>query len=157
MKVEQHIIDLTKELQKEAKRDGIDKLLSGAVVIIRNQILIVRRSLQDDFLPGYFEIPGGGVAEGETILDALERELFEETALRIDRIISYIGSFDAVSPNEQKVRQFNFAVIPTSADIQCSEEHSEFLWSDMHYIDEAMVMLDSIREILKKAKDVKTS
>ncbi|MCK5018337.1 MAG: NUDIX hydrolase [Candidatus Peribacteraceae bacterium] len=152
MKADQDIILLAKKLQKEAETDGIDKLLSGAVVMIKNQILIVRRSLQDDFLPGYFEIPGGGVEKGETILEALERELFEETSLKIDSIIGYVGSFNAVSLSQQKVRQFNFLVTPTSVDVRCSEEHSDFLWSDQ--IDDSMTMLDSTKQVLLQARRV---
>ena len=44
--------------------------------------LIVRRSKNDDFYPGSWEFPGGHLEDGETLNEALKRELEEETGYR---------------------------------------------------------------------------
>lgn len=145
-------ITLAKQLQDAAKVDKIDKVLAGAVVLMRNRILIVSRSSADEFLPGYLEIPGGGVNADETILEGLEREVLEETNLKIGKIVRYIGSFNVVSPNGQQFRQFNFLVEPTTDDVRLSEEHSDHLWWDIQREDIAsMLMLNPIKEIVVRA------
>jgi 8-oxo-dGTP pyrophosphatase MutT (NUDIX family) len=64
---------------------GIDRLVAGAVVHSDAGVLIVRRSLSDDFLPGIEELPSGGCGPGETLGEALDRELQEEIGWRGDK------------------------------------------------------------------------
>ena len=44
----------------------------------KDLFLVVRRSKEDDLYPGCWEFPGGHIEFGETISDALKRELKEE-------------------------------------------------------------------------------
>ena len=46
------------------------------------KLLLVRRA--SDVYKGYWDLPGGFLAEGEHPLDALRREVLEETALRVE-------------------------------------------------------------------------
>ncbi len=61
---------------------GIDRLVAGAVVHSNEGVLIVRRSLADDFLPGIEELPSGGCNRRESVGEALDRELQEEIGWR---------------------------------------------------------------------------
>ena len=47
------------------------------------RILLCQRSQTKKFAPGAWHMPGGGVDEGESIEDALRRELREELALEL--------------------------------------------------------------------------
>lgn len=47
------------------------------------QILITRRSLDKKWAAGAWEIPGGGSIAGETSLEAVAREVMEETGLDV--------------------------------------------------------------------------
>lgn len=47
----------------------------------QEKFLTLRRSAADSKHPGYWDLPGGGVDFGENHLQAIEREIKEETGL----------------------------------------------------------------------------
>lgn len=53
------------------------RLVSAAVIIEEGKLLLVRRA-PGQSLPGYWELPGGKVEQGESLEDCLVRELDEE-------------------------------------------------------------------------------
>lgn len=68
----------------------------GAVVFKDNRVLLVQR--KNEPASGQWAIPGGRVNYGETLKAAAEREVLEETGLRIEAgktifIFEYIKSF----------------------------------------------------------------
>ena len=54
-------------IRDKAAKEGITHISTGVAVVNDGKILLVRRSI-DDFLGGYYELPGGGVDDGETIV-----------------------------------------------------------------------------------------
>ena len=78
-----------------------------AAVIIRNNTLLLAEHCKDN--QTYYLLPGGGVNKGETMRDALIRELWEETRLEIQpgRLIFLIES---IAPDASRhVIQLAFA------------------------------------------------
>ena len=59
-------------------RDNIQKIVVAAVVLINNAPLLLKRTT-NDFMGGLVELPSGTVEKNETILNALYREIKEET------------------------------------------------------------------------------
>lgn len=115
------------ELAKSAMADGF-RLVVGAGIRHNDRLLIVRRAATEDFLPEYWEIPGGGVDEGETLLQALGRELQEETGLIIQSIDSLVGQFD-YHLTKGPCRQFTILLNVTNPDIRLNpQEHDAFKW-----------------------------
>ncbi|MGH3624950.1 MAG: NUDIX domain-containing protein [Sciscionella sp.] len=74
----------------------LPKQISGAGVIIRDgdeRVLLIQTTYRDD---GYWEIPGGGLNEGEFPFDAARREVKEE--LGLDLIPGGLLAVDVVPP-----------------------------------------------------------
>src|SRR5207248_3714127 len=54
----------------------------GAVIVRKSAIVLVE--YDDDKSGRHFNLPGGGVTEGESLHDALRREISEETRMEVD-------------------------------------------------------------------------
>ena len=121
-------MDFELYLREKAKEDGIKKLCTGAFIKRKdNSILVVKRK-KDDFLGGLYEVPGGGVEIGETIIEGLIREVKEETNLDVMNILAYVSSFDYASKNGYNARQFNFVVEVDESKEIILTEHDSYDW-----------------------------
>jgi len=98
-----------KQLVAESQKDGVQKLVVGAVIRRDDKFLLLER-LPSDFMGGLVELPSGTVDAGENLLMALTREVQEETGLTVTSVLTYLGSFDYMSSSGKKTRQFNFLV-----------------------------------------------
>lgn len=56
--------------------------VSGALVR-GGRLLLLRRAPGDTTRAGLWELPGGSVEQGETLQEAVEREVWEETGMRV--------------------------------------------------------------------------
>ena len=56
----------------------------GAVLMKNNKILLPKRSANLKKMPNKYEFPGGKVEEGESLKDALKRELNEELSIHVN-------------------------------------------------------------------------
>ena len=108
-----------------AARDGIEKIVVGAIISKGDRVLVLRRR-EDDFLGGLDELPSGHVEDGESVPDALRREVKEETGLEVIRILRLVGRFDYLTKSRKRARQLNFVVdVQRSSGITLSE-HSTY-------------------------------
>ncbi len=93
------------------------------------KILIVKRSGQDSYLPGKWEMVGGGVEEKEKPQIALAREIMEETGLRVViREPFNVFTFEN-EKNEFKIG-ITFICEYAEGEVSLSDEHSEYAWID---------------------------
>lgn len=116
------------ELLEKVQAEGFSKIAVGAGIISNGKLMIVRRS-PNDFLGGIYELPGGGVEEGESIESSLRREVKEEVGLKVERIIGMFEGFDYISELGTKTIQFNFAVVVEEGELRLSsDEHDSYVW-----------------------------
>lgn len=115
------------ELTTQDERDGIQQQVVGAVIEDNGRVLLLRRPA-DDFRGGTWELPSGKVDPGETLLDALHREVTEETGLTVAIIDTYLGAFDYTSGSGKHTRQHTWAVTVTPGPIILTE-HDEHAWA----------------------------
>jgi len=71
----------------------------GGVVIRDGRALLIRRGTEP--LKGEWSIPGGMLEIGETLVAGVERELLEETGLKV-RVIELIEIFERISHAERE-------------------------------------------------------
>ncbi|MEA3322910.1 MAG: NUDIX hydrolase, partial [Patescibacteria group bacterium] len=101
---------LINKLSNKLKQDGIGKVVVGAIIFSESgQVLLLER-LPSEFKGGLVELPSGNIEAEEGIIEGLGREVDEETALKVAKVIGYVGSFDYYSSSGKKVRQLNFVV-----------------------------------------------
>ncbi|GAA0452378.1 NUDIX domain-containing protein [Streptomyces sp. NPDC046215] len=121
---------LLEDLTRAAARDGIVKTVVGAVITDEaGKVLLLHRPA-DDYLGGLWELPSGGVDRGESLTEALRREVAEETGLTVAAVGDYLGHFDYRSGSGRATRQFNFtaAVTETGETVKLTE-HDAHLWA----------------------------
>ncbi len=81
--------DIKKHIYK-VLRDNLRLLCTDGVVIQNRQVLLVKRLIEP--FKGFWTLPGGHVDFGETLEDAVRREVYEETRVKA-KIIGLIDVF----------------------------------------------------------------
>nr|VFK39388.1 MAG: ADP-ribose pyrophosphatase [Candidatus Kentron sp. TC]VFK41756.1 MAG: ADP-ribose pyrophosphatase [Candidatus Kentron sp. TC]VFK56490.1 MAG: ADP-ribose pyrophosphatase [Candidatus Kentron sp. TC] len=85
----------------------------GAVVFKDQSVLLVRRGQAPN--QGLWAIPGGGIRLGETLQEAAEREIWEETGIRI-RAHRPIYAFDTIDEDEKNGIRYHYVIVDLLAD-----------------------------------------
>lgn len=105
----------------------------GAVVPDGNRVLLVRRAYEPG--KGLWSVPGGLIEVGETVEEAVRREVEEETgvAVRVDRLI---GVFDNIVRDEDGKVRFHYVLIdylaqPVGGEVRLSKETLDACWVNL--------------------------
>lgn len=109
------------------------------IVLYSGKMLMLRRSLQDDIDPGMWETVGGKIEFGETMQDALVREIKEEAGITVQvGDLLYATTF-FTNPGRQ-VFLLGYACTADTDAVRLSGEHIDFCWAGR---EEVMRRLDS--------------
>ena len=128
----------------------------GAIVIKESRILLVKRGKPPG--EGLWAIPGGMVELGETLQQAAEREIAEETGLCI-QAGEPVYSFDVIQRDPDGRVCYHYVVIDlkaeyVSGDLKHADDVSDAGWFDFSELD-ALVLSPYSRELLKKIQTSK--
>lgn len=96
------------EWHKQAETDGVG-LIVGALVLRDGRFFSHRRAYDRKLFPGCWDVAGGSVEAGEGLLDALVREIREETQWELDEVLGLATVFDWQADG-RAVREFDFVV-----------------------------------------------
>ncbi|CAB1075898.1 hypothetical protein D1AOALGA4SA_3706 [Olavius algarvensis Delta 1 endosymbiont] len=91
----------------------LPRVAVGAIVFKDNRILLVRRGKPP--ADNLWAIPGGRVEIGETLQEAAEREIFEETGIAI-RAGLPVYTFDVIDRDSRGRIRFHYVIVDLSAD-----------------------------------------
>jgi len=105
-------------------------LAVSAAIFRAGRVLIVRRGAPP--LQGIYTLPGGGVELGETLEQALIREVREETGLAIEPLC-IAGYREVIARDAQGEVERHFVILPFAAryvggEISLNEELAEAHW-----------------------------
>ena len=90
----------------------------GAVVFKDDRVLLVRRGQAP--AEDLWAIPGGSVEIGETLQEAAEREILEETGIQI-RALKPIYTFDVIERDAAGKVRFHYVIVDLAADYVLGE------------------------------------
>ncbi len=98
-------------------------LIVSFVIEYNDKFLLVSRSPEEENYPSIWAFPGGKVEVGETVVDALKREIKEETGLEISNEIAFLNSY--IFKNSVGV---TFLVRAINNKVKLSRELTEYKW-----------------------------
>ncbi|MBN1273837.1 MAG: NUDIX hydrolase [Candidatus Aminicenantes bacterium] len=132
------------------------KVAVGAVVVQEKKILLVKRLNPPQ--KGKWAVPGGSVELGETLQEAAEREIREETGLLI-KAKKPIHVFDLIETDEKGQTRFHYVIIDLSADLiggnlKPADDVSDARWfdlSDTYALDMSKITRELIQKFFSHA------
>lgn len=104
--------------------------VSGFILNPEGKFLFVKRSDDDDFLAGFWELPGGGTDFGEDPVQAVVREVQEEVGMTVKMLFpAYVTSYvNEKNKNKQYVETFFVCKNIHNQEVTLSAEHSDYHW-----------------------------
>lgn len=114
---------------------------AAAFIMNDNKLLLVHNPLKG------WETPGGIINEGESVIEALKREIKEEVNLDVDvlklsSVMSVVNTQKGYNGVEEikPLIVFDFVCSTNQKEIVLSEEHDDYLW----------VSIEEAKNIIKK-------
>ena len=104
----------------------------GAVIVDDGNVVLIRRKYEP--LKGHWSLPGGMVEVGETLEDALAREMLEETGLTVD-VGPVIEVFDRITRDEERRVRYHFVLIdylcwPAGGTLRAGSDVDAAVWAE---------------------------
>ncbi len=113
----------------------MDLYVATKVLAVRDgKILILRESdtYEEGTNAGKWDVAGGRIAPDEPFRKGLEREVLEESGLKVERprIIHVEETFPTIKGRECHIVRMYFVADAVPGDVVLSRDHDAFLWID---------------------------
>lgn len=128
------------------KKSNIE-IIARAIIVHDEKILLCKAKAKDNWF-----FPGGHVESGETVQEALGRELKEEIGVEMTSA-GLIGlNENSFIFEDQKHQEVNiiFEVEIDSYDVASREDHLEFHWFDLDDLEEIIVLPEGMKKAVLK-------
>ena len=125
------------------------------------RFLLVKRAPKDAALPGFWELPSGGIDKGEKIEKTLFREVLEESGIDItpysfEKVDEEQYTFKKENGDVKDVTETTFLVLlDNTPEVILSEEHVDFQWVNLEELEDVFSDKDDLiykrmNRVLKK-------
>jgi 8-oxo-dGTP pyrophosphatase MutT (NUDIX family) len=121
-------------LQAAAEKDGRECVVGALIKNGAGAIFVQKRAMDRRLFPGCWDIAGGHVEAGETLFEALAREVEEETGWQLVKILDMVKVFDWEKERNGRIiekREFDF-LVQVDGDLTVPQievgKFSEFRW-----------------------------
>ena len=118
----------------------------GAVVLDGRRVLLVKRGHEPS--KGEWSLPGGAVDVGETLEQALRREIREETCLEID-VGPIIDVLDRIRYDRDGHVEFHYVLVdflcqPRGGTLHCGSDAEDAAWAEAGELDQYRVAAETV-------------
>ncbi|HAJ28242.1 MAG TPA: NUDIX hydrolase [Syntrophus sp. (in: bacteria)] len=119
----------------------------GAIVIKEGRVLLVKRAAAPS--RGLWAIPGGSLELGETLQGGAEREIFEETGIRI-RAGAPVYTFDFIEYDTKNRLQYHFVIVDMEAEyvtgeVQAADDALDARWVSPEDLEGMPVSVNTLK------------
>jgi ADP-ribose pyrophosphatase YjhB (NUDIX family) len=128
------------------------QLAVSAAIFREGKILLVRRARSP--ARGFYSLPGGRVEFGETLHQALHREVDEETAMKIE--IAGLAGWREVVPGTAGGGHYlimSFAARWVACEPVLNDEHDDFKWLDPNGLGD-LKTTGGLQEVIRSARGI---
>jgi 8-oxo-dGTP diphosphatase len=126
------------------------QLAVSAVIFREGKVLLVRRARSPG--KGFYSLPGGRVEHGESLHQALAREVDEETGLRID--IVGLAGWREVLPGASAGGHYvimSFAARWAALEPVLNDEHDDYKWLEPGHFGD-LKLTGGLLEVVEAAR-----
>ena len=141
------------------KREYPDRPYVGVGVIVfrDKEVLLVQRNKEPN--KGQWSIPGGSQLLGETASEAAQRELLEETGVKVDRLF-LVDVVDAIIPGVEGKIKYHYTLVDYMGQWQSGESRpgddaKEVRWVRLNQLS-SYSLLEKTMKIIQKAAAMNT-
>jgi 8-oxo-dGTP diphosphatase len=123
----------------------------AAITLKDNHVLLAVRGKEPR--KGMWGIPGGVVEVGETLIEAVKREVFEETNIVVEPV-ELLTVFDSISRDEAGEPRFHYVLFEylceyVSGDVVAGDDAPDARWVSVDDLDSLPIM-ESTRRFIDK-------
>ena len=124
----------------------------GVIVFRDQEVLLVKRNKEPN--KGQWSIPGGKQMIGETVAEAAQRELLEETGVKVDSLL-LVDVVDSIIPDAEEKIKYHYTLVDYmgqwySGESRPGDDAQEVRWVHLNELS-SYSLLEKTMNIIQKA------